>query len=64
MDVGSEKLFRDKSDVKNFELSLETKVSQKGRTRQSKKENNGHSGTRQQNMQMFDIFFNIININN
>jgi hypothetical protein len=32
MDVGSEELFGDKSNAKNFELSLEIKVGQKGRT--------------------------------
>jgi hypothetical protein len=32
MDVGSEELFGDKSDAKNFEPSSKTKLGQKGRT--------------------------------
>jgi hypothetical protein len=32
MDIGSENLFRDGLDVKNFEPSSKTEVGQKGRT--------------------------------
>jgi len=32
MDVGSEELFKDRSNVKNYELGLEIEVSHKGRT--------------------------------
>jgi hypothetical protein len=59
MDVGSEELFGDKSNAKNFGPSLKTKVGQKGKTLYSKRGNNVQSGTRQHNAHMFDHFKNI-----
>jgi hypothetical protein len=47
MDVGSKKLSKDNLDARNFELSSETKVAQKGIAFYSKRGNNVQSGTRQ-----------------
>jgi len=46
LDVKNEELLKDTSNAKNFELSLETKVSQKGKTFYSKRGKNVRSGTR------------------
>ncbi len=54
MDVRSEELFGNRLDAKNFELNLEIKVGQKGKTFYSKIGNNVQSGTKQQNVHMFD----------
>jgi hypothetical protein len=54
MDVGSEELLKNKSDVRNYELGLETKVSHKGRTFYFEIRKNVQSGTRQQIAHMFD----------
>ncbi len=48
MDIRSENLFRDGSNVKNSEPNLKTKVGQKGRHLYSKRGNYVQSGTRQQ----------------
>jgi hypothetical protein len=62
MDEGSKNLSKNKLDARNFELSLEIKVGEKGRTLYFERGNNVHSGTRQSNAHMFDhlrstIFF-------
>jgi len=46
MDVRNEKLLKHKSNVRNYELNIKTKVSQKGRTFYSKRMKNVQSGTR------------------
>ncbi len=46
MDARSESLFRDMLDAKIFELSLETKVGQKGKTFRFERRNYVHNGTR------------------
>jgi hypothetical protein len=56
VDVGNEKLFKNTLDAKNSKPSLEIEVSQKGTTFYFEKRNNVHSGTKQQNVQMFDHF--------
>jgi hypothetical protein len=47
------------SNAKKIEFSLETKVSQKGKTLYYKRRKNVRSGTRQQIVQMFDHVKNI-----
>ncbi len=54
MDVGNKNMFKDMLYVVNYELSLETKVGQKGKTFHFKRGNYVQSGTRQHNAQMFD----------
>ncbi len=54
MDVGNKNMFKDMLYVRNYELSLETKVGQKGKTFHSKRGNYVQSGIRQHNAQMFD----------
>jgi hypothetical protein len=48
MDARSKNLFRDMLDAKNFELSLETKVGQKGKTFHFERKNYVQNRTRQQ----------------
>jgi hypothetical protein len=50
MDLGNEKLFKDKSDARKFELSLEIKVNYKGITFYFERRNHVHSGTKQHNV--------------
>ncbi len=59
MDVRNEKLFGNKSNFRNFELSSKTKVSQKGRNFYFERRNNVQNGTKQQNVYMFDHLKNI-----
>jgi hypothetical protein len=40
MDAATEKLLRDRSNAKNYKPSLETEVSQNGKTHYSKRGNN------------------------
>jgi hypothetical protein len=54
MDVRSEELLKDKSDVRNYELDTEIEVSHKGRTFYFEIRKNVQSGTRQQTAHMFD----------
>jgi hypothetical protein len=49
MDVGNKNMFKDMLYVRNYELSLETKVGQKGKTFHFKRGNYVQSGTRQHN---------------
>jgi hypothetical protein len=47
MNARSEELFKNKSNAKNFEPSLATKVSQNGRTLYFERRNNVQNGTKQ-----------------
>jgi hypothetical protein len=49
MDVGSENLFRDRLDARNYEPSSETEIGQKGRTLYFERRNYVLNGTRQHN---------------
>jgi hypothetical protein len=50
MDVGSKKLLKDRSNVRNSKLNPKTKIGQKGRTLYFEKGNNVQSGTKQHNV--------------
>ncbi len=59
MDVRSEELFKDRLDARNFELSSKIRVSQKGRALYFERGKNVQSGTRQQNVHMFNHLRNV-----